>query len=86
VTAPADPDHRTVRPTLARVAWSPRTSRSSAVVLLDLQVPGQSGLDVLRSIRLRRPALPAIVKTAFRGDDMEQAVLDAGANADPAKP
>lgn len=56
------------------------------VVLLDVQLPGRNGLDVLRSIRRRSPALPVIVTTAFGGDDMEQAALHAGASVYLRKP
>ena len=35
-----------------------------ALVLLDLMLPGKSGLDVLSAIRARMPELPVIVLTA----------------------
>ena len=56
------------------------------VVVLDVQLPGRSGLDVLRSVRHRWPKLPVIVTTAFGGDDMEETALRAGADAYIAKP
>jgi CheY-like chemotaxis protein len=58
------------------------------VVLLDVQMPGMSGLDVLRLIRLEKPpgVLPVIVVTAL---DSSQDVVDAlaaGANDFISKP
>jgi two-component system nitrogen regulation response regulator GlnG len=35
------------------------------LVLLDVRLPGQDGLDVLREIRKRRPELPVIMMTAY---------------------
>jgi DNA-binding response OmpR family regulator len=48
-------------------------------VMLDLMLPGRSGLDILALLRRTRPRLPVIVLTA-RGDvDDRVAGLDAGA-------
>lgn len=49
------------------------------MIVLDLMLPGRSGLDVLRSLRTAKPGLPVIVLTA-RGDVEDRvAGLDAGA-------
>jgi DNA-binding response OmpR family regulator len=54
-------------------------SGSFDAVLLDLMLPGRSGLDILASIRQARPRLPVIVLTA-RGEIHDRvAGLDAGA-------
>jgi DNA-binding response OmpR family regulator len=49
------------------------------LVVLDLMLPGRSGLQVLESLRTSRPGLPVIVLTAL--DEVEHRVtgLDAGA-------
>lgn len=56
------------------------------VVVLDVQLPGRSGLEVLRSVRHRWPGLPVIVTTAFGGSDVERAAEREGANAYIGKP
>ena len=35
------------------------------LVLLDVRMPGESGLDTLQEIKRRRPELPVIMMTAF---------------------
>lgn len=56
------------------------------LVLLDLMLPGRSGIDVLSSVRQAFPALPVILLTA-RGDvDDRVRGLDAGATDYVAKP
>jgi DNA-binding response OmpR family regulator len=54
-------------------------SQDFDLVVLDIMLPGRSGLDVLRWLRSAQPALPVIVLTAL--DDVEHRVtgLDAGA-------
>ncbi len=49
------------------------------VVLLDLVMPGMTGMEVLREIRTRRPGLPAIVLTASGGVDTVVKAMQAGA-------
>ncbi len=41
------------------------------LILLDLLLPGGSGLDILREVRQTRPTLPAIILTA-RGDEADR--------------
>jgi two-component system, OmpR family, response regulator len=49
------------------------------LVVLDLMLPGRSGMEVLRQLRVRRPELPVIVLTA-RGEVEDRiAGLDGGA-------
>jgi DNA-binding response OmpR family regulator len=49
------------------------------LVVLDLMLPGRSGMDVLRSVRDARPGLPVIVLTALGEVEHRVAGLDAGA-------
>jgi DNA-binding response OmpR family regulator len=49
------------------------------VVLVDLQLPGVDGLDIVGQLRRRRPALPVIVMTAFGGAEVEERVRRLGA-------
>lgn len=56
------------------------------LVLLDLGLPGCSGLEVLRRLRQRRDAVPVIMLTASGGLPQRVAGLDAGADDYLAKP
>jgi two-component system copper resistance phosphate regulon response regulator CusR len=56
------------------------------VVLLDLTLPGMSGLEVLRSIRSRKPDLPVLIVTASGMTEERVRGLDAGADDYLAKP
>lgn len=49
------------------------------LVVLDMLLPGRSGLDVLHTLRATRPSLPVIVLTALGEVDHRVAGLDAGA-------
>ena len=49
------------------------------VIVLDLMLPGRSGLEILDSVRRARPNLPVIVLTARGGIEDRVAGLDAGA-------
>ena len=55
-------------------------------VVLDLMLPGRSGLQVLREVRARKPALPVLILTAK--DSLEDRVsgLDGGADDYMVKP
>lgn len=56
------------------------------LVVLDLMLPQRSGLEVLASIRDRRPAMPVIVLTARGRVEDRVAGLDAGATDYVVKP
>jgi two-component system phosphate regulon response regulator PhoB len=58
------------------------------IVLVDLMLPGGSGLDVLRTLRRREPNrhVPAVVVSAWTIDAYRAAALEAGADAFVAKP
>jgi DNA-binding NarL/FixJ family response regulator len=51
------------------------------VTLMDLQMPGMSGLDAIVSIRTEQPSARIIVLTTFAGDVLAQRALKAGAQA-----
>lgn len=57
-----------------------------ALVLLDLMLPGKSGLDVLDAIRARLPDLPVIILTARAAIEQKVKGLDRGANDYVTKP
>jgi two-component system copper resistance phosphate regulon response regulator CusR len=47
-------------------------------VILDLMLPGRSGLEVLRDIRARKPSLPVVILTAKDAVEDRIAGLDRG--------
>jgi len=50
------------------------------VVVLDIQMPGKSGIDVARTLRAERLPLGILVLTAFDDEPYVRAMLQAGAN------
>jgi DNA-binding NarL/FixJ family response regulator len=50
------------------------------VVVLDLTLPGASGLDLLKEIRRERPALPVLILSMHPAAQFAQRVLAAGAS------
>lgn len=50
------------------------------VAVLDIQMPGMSGIDVTRWVRAHQPATGVLVLTAYDDDPYILAVLQAGAN------
>jgi two-component system, OmpR family, copper resistance phosphate regulon response regulator CusR len=56
------------------------------LVILDLNLPGAAGLDVLRSIRARKPDLPVMMVTGSSMVEERVRGLDAGADDYVAKP
>lgn len=69
-----------------RAAEAALAANAFALVLLDLGLPRKDGLDVLRSLRARREAIPVLVITAR--DTVQQRIegLDAGADDYLVKP
>jgi DNA-binding response OmpR family regulator len=55
-------------------------------VILDLMLPGQSGFQVLRDIRARKPAMPVLILTAKDSVDERVTGLDGGADDYMVKP
>lgn len=50
------------------------------VVLLDISMPGMSGLDVLRQIREEKPKLPVLILTMYPEEQFATRALQAGAS------
>jgi len=48
-------------------------------VVLDITMPGRSGIDILRDIKMLRPKLPVLILTACSEDEFAMRVLKAGA-------
>ena len=56
----------------AREALDASITSTPQVVVSDIQMPGDSGLDLLQALKLRYPQLPVIIMTAY--SDLESAV------------
>ncbi len=56
------------------------------LVICDLMLPGRSGFDTLRAMRLMRPNLPFVMITGYATHENSAGALDAGATAFLAKP
>lgn len=50
-------------------------------VVLDLQMPGIDGRNVLRQLRTLYPSLPVVVFSGLKSEGVEEAILDQGASA-----
>jgi DNA-binding response OmpR family regulator len=62
------------------------TDQSYDLVILDLNLPGAPGLDVLRHIRSKKPDLPVLIVTGSSMVEERVRGLDAGADDYVAKP
>lgn len=69
-----------------RAADTALASESFDLVLLDLGLPGKSGVEVLQSLRFRKSATPVIIITARDGIEDRIKGLDAGADDYVGKP
>jgi DNA-binding NarL/FixJ family response regulator len=49
------------------------------MVLLDISLPGKSGLEVLKRIQIERPGLPVLILSMYPEDQYAVRVLKAGA-------
>ena len=49
------------------------------VVLLDISMPGKSGIDVLKQIRVEKPRLPVLILSIYPEDQYAVRLLKAGA-------
>lgn len=48
-------------------------------VVTDMQMPGMNGIDLLRELRRRRPAIPVMVMTAYPSAVSRETAMSAGA-------
>ena len=55
------------------------------LILMDLRMPGMSGVEAIKRIRARDPEVPIGVLTIFESPEYVQQALDAGANGYVAK-
>ena len=46
--------------------------------LLDFKMPGMDGVELLEKIHERRPEVPAIMVTAYAGEDGDRRAMEAG--------
>ena len=58
-----------------KLAWK----RSWDIMLLDVSMPGRSGLEVLKEVKHARPKLPVLILSAYPEDQYALRVLQAGA-------
>lgn len=64
----------------AEGAMSALAAQEPELVILDVMLPGRSGLDLLRDLRAQRPRLPVLMLTA-RGDPVDRIIgLELGAD------
>src|SRR5690242_3863192 len=78
--------YRFVEATTVGEAEAALAEEAPDVVLLDLMLPGGSGLDVLRTLRRRGSRVPAVVISAWTTDEYRAAAAAAGVDAFVAKP
>jgi DNA-binding NarL/FixJ family response regulator len=50
-----------------------------SLILMDLNLPGMSGVETIRAVRQRNAAIPIVVLTMYEGDQDIRKALDAGA-------
>jgi len=63
----------------AREALDASLTEKPQVVVSDIQMPGGSGLDLLQTLKLRNPALPVIIMTAYSDLDSAVSAFQGGA-------
>src|SRR5579863_1661052 len=55
------------------------TLAAARCVITDVRMPGMSGIELQRRIRLERPTLPVILISARHNDEIRQKAIDDGA-------
>ena len=59
---------------------------SCRLVVTDLMLPGRSGIDLARAVRVLHPGLPIVVISGYATRENAERALEAGATAFLAKP
>jgi two-component system nitrogen regulation response regulator GlnG len=70
----------------ARDAMTALETETPQVLVSDIRMPGESGLDLLQAVKERHPGLPVIIITAFSDLDSAVAAFQGGAFEYLAKP
>jgi FixJ family two-component response regulator len=60
--------------------------RETACLILDVRLPGMSGLDLQRELAALNPRIPIIFMSAYGSDDMKERAIEKGAIAFLRKP
>lgn len=63
----------------AETAWEKLLQKSFDLVVLDIMLPGMSGIDLLRKIHQRFPALPVLMLSAIDRSDVVVEAMQSGA-------
>jgi DNA-binding NarL/FixJ family response regulator len=64
----------------AREAWEHLRKERWDAVVLDINLPGKSGLDLLMELKQQRPELPKLILSAYPEDQYAMRMLRAGAS------
>jgi CheY-like chemotaxis protein len=70
----------------AEAAFADPALQTCRLVICDMMLPGQSGLEAIRAMRRQRPALPIILITGYATAINLARSIEAGASAFLAKP
>ncbi len=73
------PDARFGEAETAQAALKLAWKRSWDIMLLDVRMPGRSGLEILKEVKHARPKLPVLILSAYPEDQYALRVLQAGA-------
>ena len=71
---------------LRKIQVDSNGDRPISLCLLDFKMPGMDGVELVEQLRNRIPGLPAIMITAYAGDDGVQRALAAGTSQVLSKP
>ena len=73
------PDARFGEAETAQAALKLAWKRSWDIMVLDVRMPGRSGLEILNEVKHARPKLPVLILSAYPEDQYALRVLQAGA-------
>lgn len=63
----------------AQEAWFAVTSENVDLILLDIRMPGLSGLDLLRVVRAKKLRVKVLIMTAHQNEEMAKNAIEMGA-------